>query len=117
MRENGYSVEEMDRFKENGMSTKYLDDESLPYGWKSGFALIKSGMRVKRYLSPEGKHFNNRALAMKYMLENMFDSEDIIKMKLGFDTDGWINHENLPEGWKMKQKIGKKSWQGENSIS
>merc|ERR1719470_818614 len=107
MRDNGYSIEEMDRLKANCYSIKFLDDETLPYGWKCGLASIKSGVKIKRYLSPEGKIFNNRALAMKYMLENKFNSEEIIKMKRGFDLDGWSQNENLPEGWKMKQKVRK----------
>ena len=103
MMENGYSVEEMENFKENAKTINFKDDKSLPPGWKCGVVVAGRGTRMHKYLSPGGDIFNNRATAVAFMMTNKSSEEDIEKMKAGLKQDGWSYDMKLPNGWMKKE--------------
>ena len=107
MKNNGYSKQEMDNFKERGITTKFRKTDGLPPDWMSASLTseTKTGtIKREKFLSPNGVFFNNRAKAIKYMIDNEFEESHIQVMKsLLVNQDGWQVDENLPEGWMKKQ--------------
>ena len=99
--------EAREKFTESGLSTKYLPHASLPAGWRLGEARIGGNKTIKRYLSPDGKLFNNRALAMKQLLETGGSQQERDVMEQGFPADGWRSEDCLPAGWRMKHRTNK----------
>ena len=107
MKNNGYSKQEIDNFKERGITTKFRKTDGLPPDWMSASLTseTKTGtIKRETFLSPNGVFFNNRAKAIKYMIDNEFEESHIQVMKsLLVNQDGWQVDENLPEGWMEKQ--------------
>ena len=72
--------------------------DSLPPGWK--FREILGSMGTRQFmLSPKGKIFPCRRLALKYMIENSFPQDDLATMKQMLVHERWQDHTLLPEGW------------------
>ena len=111
LRSKGYTEEYIDKYKEEGTSLKFMNREGLPSGWRSAIVqsdgCIKGGkITMTRYLSPDGIIFLNRALAIKYMIENNLNKKDIDAMiSLLKSHDGWKTDENLPNGWMKNDLI------------
>lgn len=114
MKNNGYSNQEIDSFKERGTSTKFRKTDGLPPDWMSACfkAETKFGiLNITRFLSPDGVILKNRAKAIKYMIDNGFDESDVEVMKtLLAKQDGWQVDENLPQGWMKKQHLHSTSY-------
>ena len=103
MRDNDYSEEEMNKFKE-GNGLQWKTDEDLPDGWRYGiYHNVKQG-QLKNYMDPSGKFYGSIAQILKYFLEVDPNGEDMEKTKRYLLKDGWFVTDLLPEGWYMKQK-------------
>ena len=103
MRENNYTEEEMNKFKE-GNGLQWKTDEDLPDGWRYGiYHNFKQG-QLKNYMDPNGKFYGSIAQILKYFLEVDPNGEDMEKTKKYLLKDGWFVTDLLPPGWYMKQK-------------
>ena len=78
------------------------DNKSVPQGW-----MIKEinfgGNKGFHLLSPEGKIFQGRRMALKYMIEKNFPKEDIEAMRKCLKHDGWMQDSALPTNWFFKE--------------
>ena len=78
--------------------------DSLPAGWtlrKSRTKVI--GLENVCYVrDPNGKSFQGRRAALKYMIEKGADVDEIEIMRSMLDYEGWHVSELLPEGWRLK---------------
>ena len=80
-------------------------DGSLPRGWQE----------VNRKLvSPEGKSFASRASAVKWMIKNRGELEEIYVILSHLDKEGWelgpTSTSLLPAGWRIKWLSGIQNW-------
>jgi len=73
-------------------------NDSLPSGWK----MKTTGSEKKLLLSPDGKQFTGRKLALQHMIKDKYEDIDIEKMQSGMSEDGWQRSEFLPAGWLYK---------------
>ena len=78
------------------------DDPSVPKGWKTGRDHRKPGKIVLQ--SPEGVQLTSRRKALLYMAENRFPVDEIEKMMVCLEQEGWQPHPDLPVGWRVKKK-------------
>ena len=80
--------------------------DSLPAGWtlrKSQTKVI--GLENACYVRDlNGKLFQGRRAALKYMIENGADVDEIEIMRSMLDYEGWHINELLPEGWRLKSE-------------
>ena len=78
--------------------------DSLPAGWtlrKSQTKVI--GLENVCYVrDPNGKSFQGRRAALKYMIEKGADVDEIEIMRSMLDYEGWHISNLLPEGWRLK---------------
>ena len=102
LRNNGYSEDYIDQYKEKGQMLSFKKSNDLPLGWRE--AKMKVGVMVQKwFMSPNGTILQSRPLAIKYMMDNLFERSHIETM-ISFlkSEDGWQYDENLPEGWMKK---------------
>lgn len=82
--------------------------DSLPAGWK--FREIdntdrnSSAGKRQFILSPTGKIFPCRRLALKYMVEQGFAEAEVSDMRSMLGHEGWVGHQLLPEGWLAREE-------------
>jgi len=104
-----YSERDMENCKEFLISQKSCDKK---YEWKEGDASIPKGwkMRVSNseqqwqfYLSPEGRQYRTRYVALLDMVKRQVDQEQIEEMKEKMlEYEGWQRSDFLPYGWMFK---------------
>ena len=77
-------------------------EPELPTGWK-----YRIGDGVKNqlfFLAPNGEQLPSRKSAYIYMIREMNDEEDVLKMRnLLITHEGWHENPNLPKGWVFKE--------------
>ena len=73
------------------------EDSSLPEGW----IVIQSANRHK-VKSPEGKWFQGKRSALKYLIELKYPEDKIQEFRLCLHSDGWKNNPALPVGWLFR---------------
>ena len=79
----------------------WMADETIPFGW------LKRKTKDREYiLSPFGKQYMSRVVALTDMLMLGFDLKDIESMRNVLHFEGWTQHELLPKGWFSK------AWEG-----
>ena len=85
-------------FKNNILTAHtWSDDDSLPGHWK-----MRQGQGKTFYLSPEGQQFLSILTSVQHMVENNHSQDDVHKMRLNLEQEGWQNSEELPRGWQEK---------------
>ena len=77
----------------------WTEDESLPAGWRQK---IVAGGKVQMLVTPAGETFRGKRKALRWMLQNKYDQEQISKMRNLLSSDGWNFHEKLPNNWLYK---------------
>ena len=77
------------------------DQESVPAGWLLKTYTFGKTIATK-LLSPEGKLFQGRRAALKFMIDKKFPSDQIREMRKCLIHDGWSSHEDLPHDWFYK---------------
>ena len=85
-------------------SYEWVDDPSLPKGWRSRFSESK-----KFYLAPTSEQFPVRRLVLKFMVEKNYPEEDLEKTRSSLGEEGWRGSTLLPEGWRFRPKEKSKS--------
>ena len=78
-------------------SYEWVDDPSLPQGWRSRLSEAK-----KFYLAPTNEQFPVRRLALKFMVEKGYPEEDLEKTRSSLVEEGWRKSPLLPEGWRFR---------------
>ena len=86
---------------------EWLEDESLPSGWKITYHTPSlDSMKDKLYiklLSPEGRCLHSRPQALRSMLVNQSSQEDLDKMQIGLEQDGFCVSGLIPKGWRLRK--------------
>ena len=80
-------------------SYEWVDDPSLPKGWRSRLSEAK-----KFYLAPTNEQFPVRRLVLKFMVEKNYPEEDLEKTRSSLGEEGWKESALLPEGWRFRPK-------------
>ena len=90
------------RLKINPDNYSWLEDDSLPSGWK--YATTTNNFSQIVFLDGNGNFFGGIISALKKMLQNkdIFTVEDINNMKNRLLEHGWIKDEILPSDWFLK---------------
>ena len=87
------------------------EDPTIPPGWKSTTIQMNSFGKIvesNRYMAPDGRYCSNRLDALRYMeSQGIFTEEEVVTMKGGLLTDGWLMDPGLPQGWYMKPRKDK----------
>ena len=83
-------------------SYEWVDDPSLPKGWRSRLSEAK-----KFYLAPTNEQFTVRRLVLKFMVEKNYPDEDLEKTRSSLGEEGWKESVLLPEGWRFRPKKDK----------
>ena len=105
MEENGYSNEDImnlknftkvSRAERKLVSKDWEENKTVPSGWK---LKISNGQCV---LSPGGKEYKNRRLALQAMILQDYPNTDIEEMRKLLRYEGWNESPYLPDGWIMK---------------
>jgi len=95
-------------YKDRDDGSWTYDCSKVPEGW--GLKEVKFGSRmVKKVISPEGKIFNSRRIALKYLVAENSSDYLIESMRACLKHDGWSTNENLPVNWFYKYYESKKS--------
>ena len=88
--------------KEKNLDSWSLNDEGIPEGWR--IKRFKIGNNEgSRFLSPEGRMFQGRRAALKYMIDEKYPMEKIDEMRGFLKYDGWLSDSKLPEKWFYKK--------------
>ena len=79
---------------------------SLPAGWTLKKSQTKvTGLENVCYVrDPNGKTFQGRRAALKFMIKSGADVDEIEIMRSMLDYEGWQIHPLLPEGWRLKSE-------------
>ena len=78
-------------------------DQTVPPGWMvKGFNFGQN--KSFRLLSPDGKIFNGRRPALKFMIDKNYPKEDVESMRICLKHDGWIEDSLLPTNWFFKTR-------------
>ena len=89
--------------KEKNLDSWSLNDEGIPEGWR--IKRFKIGNNEgSRFLSPEGRMFQGRRAALKYMIDEKYPEEKIDEMRSYLKYDGWLTDPKLPAKWFFKKK-------------
>ena len=73
----------------------------LPVGWKSRISEGES--KMEWLLSPEGKMYRTRYIALLDMLKKDYPEDRLMEMKMSMiKHEGWSSNELLPSGWLFK---------------
>ena len=78
----------------------WIEDSSVPRGWKYKFSLINKNILVK---DSSGKKFNGRRPAILHLLKTNQDLKFIEVLDKGLAMEGWSSEQSLPSGWKYKK--------------
>ena len=102
------SFNAQDIHDEKDYDTFSLDDPSVPKGWR--IKRFKFGnSECSKLLSPEGRMFQGRRVALKFMIDQKYPKKKIEEMRALLRHDGWLSDSKLPEKWfykKSKSHIG-----------
>ena len=80
----------------------WSESDSVPQGWKVRIAEGKTGKEF--FLSPDGKMFPSRIVAVQHMIREQFNQDDIDLMKLKLiEHEDWFHHGKLPSDWLIKE--------------
>ena len=80
------------------------EDSSLPEGW-----IMIPSANMKRVMSPEGKWFQGKRSALKYLIEFKYPEDKIEEFRACLVSDGWKNDPILPAGWLFKLRKNKQN--------
>ena len=83
--------------KRNENNECWVEDKSLPAGWKIRVADGKIGKQF--YLSPSGVQFPCRRAALQHMIQEKYAAQQIQEMRSSLLLDGWEFNTNLPTNW------------------
>merc|ERR1712179_112002 len=73
------------------------NDETAPQSWKTALNPDITKSVCKRFMNSQGKIFQNRIDAIKYLLEDeKHNKDDLEVMKIGLIADGWMTENFLP---------------------
>ena len=78
------------------------NDPTVPVGWRIRKFNFGTSIQV-RLLSPEGKMFQGRRAALKYMIDQKYPKENIEEIRDSLKYDGWLSDLKLPEKWLYKK--------------
>ena len=80
--------------------------KSLPAGWTLKKSQTKvTGLENVCYVrDPNGKTFQGRRAALKFMIKSGANVDEIEIMRSMLDYEGWQIHPLLPEGWRLKSE-------------
>ena len=82
----------------------WLEDPTVPNGWKTGSDQNKAGRLV--LLSPDGTKFVSRRRALTFMIGKGFPEDEIERMRNCLGHEGWQLHPDLPPTWRVKKNRG-----------
>ena len=111
LKKNGFSNDEIDRFKENsGMN--WRTDPDLPEGWRFAESrCIRKDKSVpittKTYMDSDGQKYSGISHVCKFFLKRDGDFEI---MKNFLYKEGWFETNLVPEGFLMRQKMSEKGF-------
>ena len=88
---------------EAGVRELKSKQSGLPPGWSLRYASFKNFLKA-----PNGRVFQGRINAIKYMEEERYPEAHIEKMIESLALDGWKYDENLPTGWMFRRREGSK---------
>ena len=95
-------VEQLGQVKKEEATT-WEPAESLPAGWMCREMPSPDGKGKRLFiLSPYGKVFPCRRLALLYMLENDFPEDEIEFMRNMLVHEKWKTNQMLPDGWRVR---------------
>ena len=87
---------------------EWVEDDTVPPGWKSRTAEGKVGKQF--FLSPGGTQFATRTVALQQMRREDRSGEEVEVMERKVvELEGWQRHQNLPPGWLFKQTYQNKN--------
>ena len=89
--------EEMGTLEEDVKLELKEEDSSLPDGW----IMVPSANRT-RVMSPEGKWFQGKRSALKYLIEFKYPEDKIQEFRACLHSEGWKNSPVLPAGWLFR---------------
>ena len=82
----------------------WREDEGIPTGWKVRTSTGKGKTGRQYFLSPDGKQFASRCLALQHQIKDGAAQEEIASMRKSLvDNEGWSEHTLLPQGWLFKR--------------
>ena len=85
-------------------------DDSVPKGWKTR---VSGGEGEWEWiLSPDGRMFRSRVLAVEDMVRRGCSKEEQEDMKAKMAFEGWQKDPSFPEGWLVKKWEGKTRLRG-----
>ena len=114
VKENDHEEEEVEKDEDDKDAKGESETESEGDGWRrvdslpAGWTLRKSqtkviGLENVCYVrDPSGKSFQGRRAALKHMIENGADVDEVEIMRSMLDYEGWHISDLLPEGWRLK---------------
>ena len=79
----------------------WSEDENIPLGWKYKTGESGKGERIDSVVNSDGKVFENRVDAIKFMKEEDFDPQNILKIWSTLKQEGWLYERGLPNGWRV----------------
>ena len=107
--ESDYSESDVQRCKE------FLAEQKAPekkYSWSDGGAALPAGWKsrvsegeakMEWILSPEGRMYRSRYVAVLDMVKKGFSEERVEEMKRSMEEhEGWERSELLPKSWMFK---------------
>ena len=87
------------------MNTKWLEDESLPEGWRLRRVQRPGVGEVEIFLTTSKKIIASRHVAIDHIVKNNYELKDIMRMRNGLKRLGWEEDEKLP-GFLVKKCEG-----------
>ena len=81
-------------------------DDSLPMNWK--MRISEGDAEMEWILSPEGRMYRSRVIALQDMIKNEFPEFQIEEMRRKLVHEGWVSDKHFPDGWLIKKWEGKK---------
>ena len=92
--------------QEEQLNTKWLEDDSLPEGWRLRRVQRAGVGEVEIFLTTSKEIIASRHMAINHIVKNNYDLKDILKMRSGLKRQGWEEDEKLPPGFLVKKCNG-----------
>ena len=86
--------------KRNENKFSWIEDKSLPAGWKVRIADGKVGKQF--YLSPDGVQFPCKRGSLQHMIKEKYEYQEIKEMRSSLLLDGWQFNSKLPQNWMYR---------------
>ena len=80
------------------------DISPLPFGWKIRPRSESSAAKYTVLESADGKIFQGKRQALKFLIAQNFPEHDIKLMRLSLKSDGWEEDDSLPPDWMFKRE-------------